>query len=212
MWIDALDPKRRYFEDWYEAVSSFTTRNLTFHTDKLPALAGLATHVHNIHQFDYLAGLWKQDLEYGLLWYVGRQPQETSGKYAFPSLLGEEYSTVVPEEGSSKPNATLSAEQKMSQLSLNSATTPSAFLSNKPCNSPGQLHLKTILPILQQRDKSNPKSPSWSWASLNHEKINFLYSHSSLKPSGHPLTPAVSKLTAHPLIKEIPLRKSHPAT
>lgn len=32
-----MDQRRQYFQDWYEAVSTFTARNLTFHTDKLPA-------------------------------------------------------------------------------------------------------------------------------------------------------------------------------
>ncbi|TGO56314.1 hypothetical protein BCON_0079g00080 [Botryotinia convoluta] len=168
-WIDALDPKRRYFQDWHEAVSSFTVRNLTYHTDKLPALAGIATQIHKIRKFDYLAGLWKQNLEYGLLWYVGSQPKK--------------------DRGSSIPKATSSVVEGMSRLSIGSITTHMSFLRNVPISSSGTAqHLRTALPSLRKRDEFKAKSPSWSWASLEHEKINFLYSHSGLKPSGGPLS------------------------
>ncbi|TGO50527.1 hypothetical protein BOTNAR_0389g00050 [Botryotinia narcissicola] len=163
-WISTLDPDRRYFQDWYEAVLSFTVRDLTYHTDKLPALAGIATQIHNLRIYDYLAGLWKQDLEYGLLWYVGFQPKKYSGRYSIPSLLDEEYYTVIPKNGGGIPKAASSLVEGMTQL------------------------LKAALPDLQKRDEFEAKSPSWSWASLEHEKINFLYSHSGLKPSGGPLS------------------------
>ncbi|KAK6596239.1 heterokaryon incompatibility protein [Botrytis cinerea] len=84
-WVVALDPKRRYFQDWYEAVSSFTARDLTYHTDKLPALAGVATRIHKIRRYDYLAGLWKQDLEYGLL-----LPPTNVSASRWPGTLGQE--------------------------------------------------------------------------------------------------------------------------
>ncbi|KAM0146350.1 hypothetical protein ACHAPG_011182 [Botrytis cinerea] len=188
-WVVALDPKRRYFQDWYEAVSSFTARDLTYHTDKLPALAGVATRIHKIRKYDYLAGLWKQDLEYGLLWYVTSRPKIDSGRYAFPSLLGDEYYTVVPRKGSSMPKSTSSVTEGVSQLSIGSTATHIPFLTNVPISSKGTAHyLKAIVPSLRQRDEFQGKSPSWSWASLKHEKINFLYSHSGLKASGRPLS------------------------
>ncbi|TGO10610.1 hypothetical protein BTUL_0130g00170 [Botrytis tulipae] len=188
-WISTLDPKRRYFQDWYEAVSSFTVRDLTYPTDKLPALAGIATQIHNLRKYDYLAGLWKQDLEYGLLWYVGSQPKKESGRYAMPSVLGEEYYTVIPKNGGSIPKAASSVAEGMSQLSIGNVVTDMPFLRNVPVSSSGTARLlKAALPDLRKRDEFKAKSPSWSWASLEHEKINFLYSHSGLKPSGGPLS------------------------
>ncbi|THV45190.1 hypothetical protein BGAL_0519g00070 [Botrytis galanthina] len=184
-WSNTSDPRRRYFQDWYEAVSSFTVRDLTYPTDKLPALAGIATQVHNLRKYDYLAGLWKQDLEYGLLWYVGSQSKKDSGRYAFPSLKGEEYYTVIPRNDSSIPQATSSVIEGMSQLSIDNVATHMPFLRNVPISSSGTAQsLKAALPNLRKRDEFKAKSPSWSWASLEHEKINFLYSHSGLRPSG----------------------------
>lgn len=188
-WSNTSDPKRRYFQDWYEAVSSFTVRDLTYPTDKLPALAGIATQVHNLRKYEYLAGLWKQDLEYGLLWYVGSQSKKDSGRYAFPSLKGEEYYTVIPRNDSSISQATSSVIEGMSQLSIGNVATNMPFLRNVPISSPGTAQcLKAALPNLWKRVEFKDKSPSWSWASLEHEKITFLYSHSGLKPSGGPLS------------------------
>lgn len=55
---------------WYEAVSSYSTRRLTFSFDKLPALAGIASRVHDITKDDYLAGHWRRELERSLFWRV----------------------------------------------------------------------------------------------------------------------------------------------
>ncbi|TEY57716.1 hypothetical protein BOTCAL_0207g00080 [Botryotinia calthae] len=188
-WIVALNLKRRYFQDWYESVSSFTARDLKYHTDKLPALAGVATQIHKIRKYYYLAGLWQQDLEYGLPWYVTSQPKIDSGRYAFPSLLGDEYYTVVPRKGSSSPKSTSSVTEMMSQLSICSISTHMPFLKNVPISSTGKSQrLKAVLSSLRQRDEFKGKSSSWSWASLEHEKINFLYSHLGLKASGIPLS------------------------
>ncbi|TGO20769.1 hypothetical protein BPAE_0267g00090 [Botrytis paeoniae] len=166
--MNALDPKRLYFQDWYEAVSSFTVRDLTYHTDKLPALAGIATQIHNIHKYDYLAGLWKQDLEYGLLWYVTSQPKISSGKYELLSLLGQEYHTVVPKKGRSIPKAASSVAEGMGQLSISNVATQTPFLRNVPISSSGiAQHLKAALPNLRKRGE-------------------FKVNHSGLKPSGDP--------------------------
>lgn len=53
---------------WYDLVGDFSQRELTFQSDKLPALSGLA------HQFaekcgdKYLAGIWKDDVVRGIMW------------------------------------------------------------------------------------------------------------------------------------------------
>lgn len=55
---------------WYEGVSEFSDRRLTFMTDKLPALAGIASRIYDITADDYLAGHWRRELERSLLWRV----------------------------------------------------------------------------------------------------------------------------------------------
>ncbi|KAK4466809.1 heterokaryon incompatibility protein-domain-containing protein [Cladorrhinum samala] len=66
---------------WYELVSVYSRGGLTKTTDKLIALSGVAReimpHLGAVEE-DYLAGLWCQDLIYGLLW----KPQITTGEEA----------------------------------------------------------------------------------------------------------------------------------
>lgn len=57
-------------EDWHNIVEEYTRRRLTYSSDRLAALAGLAAHVHATHpNIEYLAGLWSDTLHQSLLWY-----------------------------------------------------------------------------------------------------------------------------------------------
>ena len=58
--------------DWYsDIVSYYTMMSLTKESDVFPALSGIALQYCNTHGLDpgdYLAGLWRSRLLYGLLW------------------------------------------------------------------------------------------------------------------------------------------------
>ncbi|KAK0652813.1 heterokaryon incompatibility protein-domain-containing protein, partial [Cercophora newfieldiana] len=43
---------------------------LTYHADRLPAVAGLASRIASAFGITYVAGLWKEDLAHGLCWMV----------------------------------------------------------------------------------------------------------------------------------------------
>jgi hypothetical protein len=63
---------------WYRVIQTYNIRDITYPTDKLPALAGLAkafkemmknNSMENEYEEDnYLAGLWSRDLTSGLIW------------------------------------------------------------------------------------------------------------------------------------------------
>ncbi|PVH93011.1 hypothetical protein DM02DRAFT_542377, partial [Periconia macrospinosa] len=53
---------------WRNIVHEFTKRDLTVLTDRLPAIAGLASAMQHQLNSDYLAGLWECDLARQLLW------------------------------------------------------------------------------------------------------------------------------------------------
>lgn len=55
---------------WTEVVEYYSSQELTFETDRLPALSGLASIFHKAISDKYLAGLWLAQLQYSLLWYV----------------------------------------------------------------------------------------------------------------------------------------------
>lgn len=55
---------------WHEMVDSYSSRQLTFPKDKLPAISGLASLLGFATKDHYLAGLWSRDLPFGLCWRV----------------------------------------------------------------------------------------------------------------------------------------------
>ncbi|KAK5659916.1 hypothetical protein OQA88_13380 [Cercophora sp. LCS_1] len=62
--------KRPIFDEYYALIETYSERQLTFASDKLPALSGLARRLHYHLEGFYLAGLWSEDLHRGLLWKV----------------------------------------------------------------------------------------------------------------------------------------------
>lgn len=64
---------------WYQLVRSYTSRNITFVTDILPGISGLASEVYKITGAQYLAGLWDCNRNpdiflRNLLWLVADDP------------------------------------------------------------------------------------------------------------------------------------------
>jgi len=53
---------------WYSMVDTYSVRQLTFPSDKLPAMAGIASRVQEITHDYYLAGHWRREMERSLFW------------------------------------------------------------------------------------------------------------------------------------------------
>lgn len=58
------------YDAWYATIEEYSSKNLSFDKDKLPALSGLAGLFHEAHRSTYVAGLWKEDLQLGVAWYI----------------------------------------------------------------------------------------------------------------------------------------------
>lgn len=73
--------------DWYRMIENYTARSITKHTDRLPALSGLAQAVVRETGGEYIAGLWKSGLLEGLLWCRARSAQvlHPTPEYVAPS-------------------------------------------------------------------------------------------------------------------------------
>jgi len=71
-------PRENLWSLWQELISQYTRRKLTYASDKLPALAGLATHFERAGAGTYHNGLWMEALETHLLWEnsIGSSIQE----------------------------------------------------------------------------------------------------------------------------------------
>jgi hypothetical protein len=69
---------------WTLMIAGYSTRQLTYSSDKLPAISGLARKFYNLHnsfeQRTYLAGLWLEDLPWLLCWraFIRRSDKRTA--------------------------------------------------------------------------------------------------------------------------------------
>jgi hypothetical protein len=76
---------------WHDIVRTYSTLELTFGSDKLVALSGIAAEMEFVESTEYLAGLWKHSLLGDLLWYIDRRgvldspARPASGPYRAPS-------------------------------------------------------------------------------------------------------------------------------
>lgn len=75
--------RRTIYYRWYEVVRTYSDRELTVSSDKLPAVAGIAARVQAISQDQYLAGHWLRELERSLFWKA-----ETRGRGASSRVKG----------------------------------------------------------------------------------------------------------------------------
>lgn len=79
------------FNLWNDVVEGYSVRQLTFDTDRLPALSGVASQMNRRLNAQYVAGMWKENLHLDLCWFVdGEQagalaPSPVSSNYIAPS-------------------------------------------------------------------------------------------------------------------------------
>ncbi|PVI02330.1 HET-domain-containing protein, partial [Periconia macrospinosa] len=57
-----------HFIVWYMLMMDYSSKLLTFETDRLPAIRGLANRFRKMFSTTFVAGLWLEDLHRGLLW------------------------------------------------------------------------------------------------------------------------------------------------
>ncbi len=61
--------KLELFHCWQTLVSTYSGRDLTYSTDRLPALAGVASQFSTLYKSNYVAGLWESEFPQCLAWY-----------------------------------------------------------------------------------------------------------------------------------------------
>lgn len=62
-------PLKQAYRRWHDIVEQYTSMNLEFTTDRLPAIAGLVKQLQREGPYEkYLAGVWEGNWPYGLLW------------------------------------------------------------------------------------------------------------------------------------------------
>jgi hypothetical protein len=73
------------YQVWRKVVLLYSRTRLTFETDRLVAIGGLATYMNEVLADKYLAGLWKRNLVEHLLWHGGSSSPQVKGPYIAPS-------------------------------------------------------------------------------------------------------------------------------
>lgn len=74
------DSEAQLLKRWYTIVNDYSKRHLTYYTDRLPALSGVASRIHGSLKSVYLAGLWQADLIRYLAWYRREVSDCATGK------------------------------------------------------------------------------------------------------------------------------------
>lgn len=80
----SLKSRKNIFSIWYEHLLDYSSRDLTFEADRLPAISALAKVVFDITGDKFLAGIWKSDIQNGLLWCA----TEFRGPIVLPTTPG----------------------------------------------------------------------------------------------------------------------------
>ncbi|KAL5322947.1 hypothetical protein ACEPPN_007472 [Leptodophora sp. 'Broadleaf-Isolate-01'] len=68
---------------WYRVMIQYSRKAMTRSSDKFPAISGIASAIHSVTGYSYIAGIWKEDPE-GLLWFSDSVPDHQEG-YIAPS-------------------------------------------------------------------------------------------------------------------------------
>jgi hypothetical protein len=77
----------KVYHDWYQVITVYSGRQLTKEADKLAAIEGLARRIQPHILDSYCAGLWENDLIFGLIWvWVGFQDPSAILRDQHPAL------------------------------------------------------------------------------------------------------------------------------
>ncbi|CAG8957190.1 hypothetical protein HYFRA_00009391 [Hymenoscyphus fraxineus] len=70
------DPRTKIALSWMNLIVQYTNRNLTKHSDILPAISGIARTIAGTTSDQYLAGLWRSYFQHCLLWKTERGSED----------------------------------------------------------------------------------------------------------------------------------------
>ena len=59
-------------------MKNYSTTSLTYQSDKLAAIDGLAQYMRPLRKCEYLAGLWSDSLAFDLLWSIDTPGQSST--------------------------------------------------------------------------------------------------------------------------------------
>lgn len=146
--VSSLDPNQRlYF--WLSIVNDYCKLNLTHESDRLPALAGLASRFAHQTTGKYFAGLWQKDLVRMLLWSLKhswatctRSRPSTAPSWSWASIAAY---LEPSERGDNSPNYILVQDSHTSFRQDTNAHVLKVECSAPGINPFGEVPIGTIL-------------------------------------------------------------------
>ncbi|CAJ0543111.1 Ff.00g004150.m01.CDS01 [Fusarium sp. VM40] len=94
--LSQISKPHEAFNFWHKVVENYSKRKLTQVGDKLPAISAIAAIIQHRTGSDYVAGLWRDNVDQELLWYrpalspVGTANSSyTSPSFSWASITGE---------------------------------------------------------------------------------------------------------------------------
>ncbi|KAI0886003.1 heterokaryon incompatibility protein-domain-containing protein [Annulohypoxylon maeteangense] len=165
--VGRLPPQLDPFLAWQDRVTEYSKRKLTFASDKLPALAGLATICHAITQSEYVAGLWRDHFVLDLLWH----PAGPRNLAPEPENPFRNPATASWKPGLSIPSDKLPSSENLSSCYLKRQRTAAAHASLLAMDIPSDFGT----PSPSKPSAESPttgfveayRAPTFSWASIS---------------------------------------------
>ncbi|KAF4982268.1 hypothetical protein FZEAL_2054 [Fusarium zealandicum] len=74
------------FRFWHKVVENYSKRRLSKPRDKLPAVSAIAATVQKRTGSEYVAGLWKNNIDLDLLWRAARPSGQLKSEYKAPTF------------------------------------------------------------------------------------------------------------------------------
>ena len=129
---------------WERIVTAYTACNLSFGSDKLVALSGIAASVKSVLMGgdDYLAGMWRRDIDRQLLWWVNK-PVARPQDYRAPSWS---WASI---DGSVSPHYDYQTRGKSQLISVDAVHVEPSTADVTGALSDGWLHLRGFLKRIQ---------------------------------------------------------------
>ncbi|KAI1392063.1 heterokaryon incompatibility protein-domain-containing protein [Hypoxylon trugodes] len=162
--LHQLPPHLDPFLAWQNRVSEYSQRNITFASDKLPALAGLATICHAITKSTYLAGLWRDHFVLDLLWHPAGHRSldpEQSDRYINCDTAKWKPGLSIPSENlPDAPDLGVCYTKKLTKIAAHT----NLLALDIPSALPSKSKLKTRVPIGFVKDY---RAPTFSWVSID---------------------------------------------
>jgi hypothetical protein len=83
--ISSDQGKYTLLERWREVIRAYSNTDISFHSDRVIAIAGVAAALGEIFEEEYIIGMWRCKLEGQLLWSVYRRLSDAADKAQRPS-------------------------------------------------------------------------------------------------------------------------------